>query len=517
MLNFLDLPLIRVVREIAQARKTPVLLVGGAIRDALLNRPIHDFDFAVQGNAVALARAVANQLDAAFYIMDAERGTARVITTTGHASPANQADALHLDFALCRGSTWDEDLFGRDFSVNAIGLDLTTGRMLDPTGGQADLPGRIIRQVTPHAIDDDPVRALRAVRLALTLSGSIEPATITAVRAAASQLGQPSPERVRDELMKTLAHPAATRAVRQLDTLGLLSQIVPEVEPMRNCEQSQPHRFAVLEHTFVVMEYLDEILKNLREPKPGEFQTDHGEFPAWLQGLRVSASHRDALTAQLSAVTTNERSRAALLRLATLLHDTAKPATRSIGADGRIHFYGHEEAGADMAAVRANTLKLSSDEVEQVRTTVRYHMRPNQMSRESDATGPTARAIYRFMRDAGMCAPEVALFCIADGMGKAGTATPLAEARRRSAIAALLIERYYQQFSPAVAPKPLIGGKDLLAIGIPQGPRIGQILNAVREAQMVGEISSPAEAMALAQSLQTAGEDQPPHPIDRGV
>jgi poly(A) polymerase len=189
-----------------------------------------------------------------------------------------------------------------------------------------------------------------------------------------------------------------------------------------------------------------------------------------------------------------------VFKLAALLHDIAKPDKRSVGADGRVHFYEHEEAGSGMAAARAHALRLSSDEVEQVRVMVRHHMRPNQMTRDISAM-PTARAVYRYVAIAGQCAPELALFCVADGMGKGGPATLLADAQRRAAIAAMLIARYYDQFSPVVAPQPLLSGRDVIALGVAPGPQIGRILSEVREAQMVGEIITRRDALQLAQSL----------------
>ncbi len=495
MLDLLSLPEVALVREIAQARGVSLILVGGAVRDALLDKPVHDLDFAVQGNAVAIARAIANRLGAAFYLMDAERGTARVIVRRGGSQPS-----LHLDFAACRGATWDEDLRGRDFTINAIALDIADGEVLDPTGGLADVPHNLIRQVSPHAVSDDPVRALRAVRLECALRGTLEPATAATVSAAAPLLGVPSPERVRDELMKALALPAAARAVRRLDALGLLARLVPEIEPMRDCTQSPPHHLAVLEHTFLVLDYVDEMLKHLTGLQDLSGLSNAG-MPAWLRGLDIAEPQRAELTRQLWAETANDRLRVAVFRLAALLHDIAKPATRSVGADGRIHFYRHEEIGAAMAAARAAALRLSGDEVEQVRATVRHHMRPNQMSREYGESGPSARAIYRFVNAAGACAPELALFCVADGMGKAGAATPLEDADRRTAAATTLIKAYYDRFSLAAAPRPLLSGADMLALGVKQGPRIGQILGAVREAQMVREIQTKAEALQLARSL----------------
>src|SRR5207248_2020985 len=121
------LPCTARVRAIALARRVPIILVGGAVRDALLGKAGHDLDFAVQGDAVRMARLVADRLGGAFYLMDAERGTARVITAQEGQPP------FHLDFALCRGADWNEDLFKRDFSINAIALDLANSAILDPT------------------------------------------------------------------------------------------------------------------------------------------------------------------------------------------------------------------------------------------------------------------------------------------------------------------------------------------------------------------------------------------------
>jgi tRNA nucleotidyltransferase/poly(A) polymerase len=458
--------------------------VGGAVRDWLLGKQAHDLDFAVQGNAKTLARAVADALGGAFYLMDAERNTARVIITR----PGQPA--FNLDFAVCRGGSWAEDLFGRDYSVNAIALDMQTGALLDLTGGQADLLHRVVRQVTPHSVTDDPVRALRAVRIALALGCTLEPDTATAVHEAAALLGRPSPERVRDELMKALALPNAARAARWFDELGLLRAMIPEVEPMRDCTQSPPHQFAVLEHTFVVLDYVDVLIQNLRG----------------LAGLRsagnLAGSSQHALLRQLDSPTTNERCRAAVFRLAVLLHDVAKPLKRYVSEDGRVHFTGHEAAGAPIAAARAEALRLSSAEVDQVRTTVLHHGQPNRIAREAT---PSPRTIHRFMCATGACAPEIALFCPADGFGKAGAASSAEDMQRRHAIAERLIAQYYAQYSPDAAPRPLVDGKDVMALGVQQGPRIGQILSAVREAQMIGEINTRAEALALAQRLNASG------------
>ncbi|BCX05163.1 MAG: HDIG domain-containing protein [Candidatus Roseilinea sp.] len=476
-------PEVRIVRDLARAQNVPVLLVGGAVRDALLGHPSpHDLDFAVQGDAVRLGRAVANALGASFYVLDAERGTARVLTRTD--SPKAQVSRVVLDFAVCRGPNWRTDAFARDFTVNAIGVNLGDGALVDEANGLADLDTRVIRATNEHAMGDDPVRALRAVRLSFALDMRIEPATLVQVRAAGAMLNEPSAERLRDELMAILSLRDAGRALQMLDDLGLLVPIVSEIEPMRACDQTTPHRFTVLQHTWEVLATLDGLLR---------------DWGLEVGSVRFALPDPQRLADHFAAPTVEHRTRAAVFRFAALLHDCGKPATRSMGEDGRVHFYGHETAGAALAVARARALRLSGDEVARVFTIVRHHMRANFMARQAHA--PTLRVLYRFFRDAGDCAPELALFAIADCVGKRGAQTAAEDCAPSVEIARRLLDEYYARFERSVAPPPLLTGRDVIALGVKPGPRVGEILEAVREAQMIGEIGVRDEALVLARQL----------------
>jgi tRNA nucleotidyltransferase/poly(A) polymerase len=353
----------------------------------------------------------------------------------------------------------------------------------------------VVRAVSDHSISDDPIRALRAVRLAQQLGFTIEPRTWAQAKAIGSAIHQPSAERARDELLAMLALPNSAQAMRQLDEVGLLKQLVPEVEPMRDCTQSPPHQFTVLEHTWAVMEAVD---KEIGRLEIGRLEIGRLEIGDWRLGEQFPISN---LQSHLSEPTANA-TRTTILKLMALLHDCAKPETRSVDPDGRIRFFTHEERGAEVAAARARALKLSGDEVSDVRTMVRHHMRANQLARAKEP--PTPHAIYRFMREAGQCAPELALFAMADCYGKRGAATQPEDCANSQDLAVRLIEKYFQQFSPQAAPAPLITGRDLIDMGIAPGKRIGQILEQVREAHMTGEIGTRDEAMALAQSLKAA-------------
>jgi len=237
----------------------PVYVVGGAVRDALLGRISHDLDFAVDGNAVQLARSIADALKGAFYLLDAARGTARVILN--HHPSLAQNELIELDFACLRGDSLDEDLHDRDFTINTLALpaDLTTPTVediIDPLGGQADLSAQLVRATGPQAIIKDPIRGLRAVRQAAQLGFDIEPQTQELIQAAADQLATISAERIRDELFRTLVAPRPDQSLRTLDRLDLLEHVLPELSRTHHVTQPPPHQLDVFEHTMLVLEQL---------------------------------------------------------------------------------------------------------------------------------------------------------------------------------------------------------------------------------------------------------------------
>lgn len=451
------------IATIARRHNTPVVVVGGAVRDALLGRTSHDLDFSVQGDAVALARACANSLDGAFYVMDAARGVARVLLGND-ASPR-----LVLDFVKCRGASWQADLLDRDFTLNAIAYDIDSGSLIDPLHGSTDIAAKRVRAVGPNSVASDPVRAVRGVRIARQLGFSIESTTRDQMRAAARHLNGLSAERLRDALADLLKLPDAGTAIGELEGLGLLAALLPETVAMRAERLEGASAADVLAHTLQVSAALDGILA----------------------GLSAFGELHTALSDHLSAAAVEGRTRVVTLRLAGLLHDCAKPQTRAEDASGAVRYDGHEAAGAGLAAARAAALRFSADECAQLKVIVALHGLPNQLSQMAPAE--FAREAHRFLQRAGDCAPDVALLALADRAGKAAGAVPETVNR--------LLQSYFQRYAPLVSPPPLITGNDLLSLGMKPGPQVGAILERIREAQMLDEIATHDEAKHLARTL----------------
>jgi tRNA nucleotidyltransferase/poly(A) polymerase len=459
-------------------------LVGGCVRDALLRRSSHDLDFVVLGRALAVARRVANHFDAAFYALDAERDTGRVIFREDEGE-----EPFYVDFAAARGGSLTADLALRDFTINAIAVRLDGAQVVDPHHGRVDLSAGLLRAVSDRAFRNDPLRTMRGVRLAAELGFEIEPHTEALLRQAVPLLVDVSTERTRDELSKLLAPTGAANSLRRLSELGLLAILLPDVEAMRGVAQPPPHQLDVFEHTLEAVRWMEEIVVAVQ---PGR--------QAALAALGLSALSRFPLTAHLAERTSDERTRAVILKLAALLHDVGKPAARTVETNGRIRFLTHEQRGKDMAGLALTRLRFSVQEVRLVQTVVANHMRSMFMSVRGRVS---RRAIYRFFRDTGEAGVDVALIALADHRAVWGAALEPERWAHLVEVVTLLLTHWYEQRERTIAPPKLISGHDLMArFDLEEGPRIGDLLEAVREAQAMGQVHTREEALDwVAQSL----------------
>ncbi len=472
------------LRAHAAGMDAPLYLVGGTVRDAVLGRPLHDIDLATPGDGVHIARRLADALGGTFYPLDRARGVGRAIVGSG---------AIHIDVARFRGETLETDLRARDFTINAAAVDLTGDLqcIIDPLGGLDDLIHKRLRLCAPGAIVQDPTRALRAVRQSMAFSLHMDPAAREAVRRDGPGIVRVSAERVRDELMSMLGGPRPDGALRVLDALGLLDLIVPEVAPMRGMAQSYPHALTLWEHVLAVVKWLDAVLGLV---EGGRKMEQAGLAPV------LSALHpfRDGLRDHLAQPWPDGRTTRSLMMLSALLHDVGKPQTRTADKDGRLHFFGHDQIGVEMAQRRAQALRLSRDEVRRVGATVRYHMRPMMLANDPKVTG---RAIFRFFRDARESGVDVCLLTLADYLGTAGAVLDLDNWQHYIGVVLELLDGYYKKHHKVVAPPSLLTGTDLKReLGLPQGPAIGRVLRAVQEAQAAGEIDTREEALAFART-----------------
>jgi poly(A) polymerase len=444
-----------------------LVLVGGAVRDALLGRPDADLDLALPRGALALTERIAARVGATAVILDAERGAGRVAGA-----------GVQLDLNDFRAPTLEGDLAARDFTINALAVELdpllAAGRapIVDPTGGLADLRARRLRPAGPSVLVDDPLRPLRAVRLEATLRVRLTPTAARLARAAAPALARVAAERVRDELATLLRVPGTGRALRRAEALGLLAVIMPEIGPMRAATQPAPHRFNVLEHSLRAVEACDRLLPRL------DALTPFGE--------ELAGHMTEGLGATLD--------RAAVLKLAALLHDVAKPQTRRVVA-GRVRFFEHDLIGAARARDFGERWRLPERAVALLERLVRHHLRPMHLAQAGEVT---RRARYRFYRDLGPDTRDLLLLSLVDAAAVTG-ASPLAVWRRAGLIRDLL--GGWREADRVAAAPPLLRGQDVMTrYALPPGPVVGHLLARAREAQDLGLVRTRDEALAYLDS-----------------
>lgn len=468
--------LVETVRDFLISRGASAYFVGGTVRDVLLGRETHDIDVSVRGDASALARSFADEIGAAFFIMDQAFDVARAIFE-------NDGTRLEVDFARLRGATIQDDLATRDFTVNAMATDAALGNfsvnaVVDPFHGLDDIAAHRLRAVSDAVFVNDPVRLLRAVRFEAELGLALDKESEAQVRRDAALIKNAPGERARDELMRILAANDARRQLHRLDDLDLLGRLLPEVVAVRGITQSPPHIYDVFEHS------LHAVTEGEDTERAGYLNIAQGAFG---EQLRLHFAGR-----------TLGRSRSELMRLALLLHDIGKPNTRMVEPDGRIRFLRHEDVGADMAENILRRLRFSNGEIGLVKTIVAHHLRPILLAQN----GISDRAVYRFFRDLGEVGVDVAVHAWCDQRATYGDAMPPEIDAKLQAVIGRLLDRYYHAHTQVVAPPPLLKGTDVMEhLHLKPGPRVGSVLDALREAQAIGQVLTREDALAFLQNF----------------
>jgi poly(A) polymerase len=467
------------IRALFQKRSIKCYVVGGFVRDGLLGRTNHDIDVAVAGDAMEAATLVAEALGTRMIPLDEANQVARIVLVeAGH--------RWHVDFAGLRGSI-DQDLHYRDFTINAIAIDLAdTGEgleqapIIDPLGGRLDLSKRIVRAAGPVCFQDDPARLLRAVRFATTLDFTIDQETEDLMRRDHGLVATVAAERVRDELWHILESPGTYHALRHLGQLGLLGQIMPELSVTEGITQPKEHFWNVFDHSLETVAAIGRLLQEQ------DVQADDNVLSEVPWSAEV-AQHVDGEIA-------TGRTRKALLKLAGLLHDIGKPTTKTVEEDGRMRFLGHAREGAEAAVQLMERLRFSNRETKMVQLMVEHHMRSGFLAREGE---PSRRAIYRYFRDTADVGIETLWLGLADHLAARGPTLDLAEWRQHCETTGYVLRSWFHEQATIVPPK-LIDGHTLIdRFGLTPGPHIGELLEIVREAQAAGEIESVDEALDL--------------------
>ena len=470
-------------------------LTGGLVRDMLLGRDTADIDIAVVADALEVASGVAGTFGGKYVLLDEVNRVGRVILVDGDTSPGRK---IELDFSTIEGSI-EQDLERRDFTIDAMAIDLEefvrnpqSPVLIDLFKGQDDLDRGVLRDVTEASFPSDPVRLLRAVRLAAELGFTIDSETEAHIRQNCHLLAGVAGERVREELLRLLAMPRSGQSLAYLDTLGLLTTMIPELAQTKGVEQPKEHFWDVFVHSIRTVDAIDCLVGEGTWEYAGE---------ETLAAVPWSGELRQYFDREVSCGS-NVRS---LIKLAALLHDIAKPQTKAFDENGRMRFLGHGSEGADVVAGILQRLRFSTREIKLVEVMVKYHLRPTQMSQDAL---PSSRAIYRYFRDTGEAGIAVLFLSLADHLASRGKTLDVKQWQEHAGIVAYVLAQHLEPPSLTKLPK-LVDGRDVINIfGLSPGPKVGEILETVREAQAAGEVDTREAALAYIKNLLTSSSSK---------
>jgi putative nucleotidyltransferase with HDIG domain len=463
-------PVVVLAREALGERGSEAWIAGGAIRDALREGEVADLDLAVSGSPEEAARAIAAGGNGHAFELSGEFATWRVV---------DRDRAWQIDITALRGATIEDDLGERDFTIGAVAVPLGGGTPIDPYGGLEDLEHGMLRVVGPESFGSDPLRLLRAARIAAELQLGIDAGTLTLARDEAARAAEPAGERQLAELRRLIGGNDPIRGLELLDELDLTGVILPELAALRGVEQGPNHHLDVHGHTLAVLEQTLEV--------EGDLDRFAGERAAETRAL-------------LDEPLADEMTRGTALRFGAVLHDIAKPQTRG-ERGGYVTFIGHDREGAEMVGGVCRRLRASRALTDHLRGLTLHHLRLGFLVHEAPLP---PRRVHEYLRATGPVAVDVTLLTVADRLSARGGgpfATDEAiEAHLDLARDMLAAALDWRRDGP---PAPFLPGDELAdELGIATGPELGELIAELEAAQYAGEVSTREEAVEMARRLR---------------
>lgn len=449
-------------------------LVGGWLRDAWWGLASRDIDLAAEGPLAEALDAIEERLGRRPFQLNERFASHRLIL-----------DDYQLDISPLHPDGINADLGRRDFTVNAWAVSLAAigDRAAEEAAAAVrslagdDIGPRALRMVSRTNLEEDPLRVLRGFRLLATRGMQLEPQTRQALTELAPRINEAAPERLHEELLLWFgAAGDLADSVALAAECGVLWQLFPELQAMVGCEQNDFHHLDVWGHTLSCLRELDRLY---REP-PAQLARWQAELQAAWEAPVGGAASRGTLT-----------------RLALLLHDIGKPLTRERHPDGHISFYEHQSVGVQLIEPHLLRLKFSAEEARFMLLMIREHLR---LGFYSDHLPLSPRLVYRYVRLLGEATPLAILHGLADCAAALGPLSSGAPERHAQAAAEILAHFYARD--AVAAPPALLDGDGIMALlGIPPGPRVGALKDALLEATAAGEVTSVPEAEALVRQL----------------
>ena len=444
-------------------QKKGVYVVGGSIRDLLCGRIPSDYDVAVADDPDRFARSLASRTGGHVVEFGKPGHTIRRVVTKDN----------FYDIMPINGVSIEEDLLRRDFTINAMALEVSSARLIDMTGGRRDLAARIVRMVDPSAFQKDPVRLIRAYRMAAAFDFSIDGDTASAICRDAKLISKSAGERIREELVKILKFAESRVQFYRMADSGLLFALFPELLRLKNFQLPAGRPAPFFEQTLNSYVHLEKLLQS-----PDQ--------------LRPQSGDRHAELLDLPRIT--------LLKLAVLFQDIGKPASATASAADSLPFNGHAAQSADMAGKICRRLKFSKRRSDGIDTIIRHHLKPFSIFDARPKIIRTNRAFIRLFMTCGDYTPAILMHALANFMGRRAWQD---ESNRNFAeFISEGIDVYYTVLQPRSVLPPLINGHDLIKeFALVPSTVFKQILDYIEQERLARKNLTREQALELVRNL----------------
>lgn len=470
------IPHLDLISRLAKSKNNHVWLVGGYLRDLWLKKKKakdwkklklkdkNDFDFCIANDSHGFACAFAKKVKSRCIVLDKSQGSFRVVVK-------NKDRYLIYDFTRLRGSDLVEDLLSRDFVINTLSVDLVCKdfKIADYLGATKDLANKSIRMASRRSFDDDPLRILRGFSFFANYRFKISPAVFKLMSKKRKLLNKVSKERIAEELYKIFKAESSYSAIKKLDDLKILIEVIPEIAQAKGVRQGRFHHLDVWRHSLETLKMFELLITK-----------------KFLKNIAVW----DYLNCEIA----QGRTRFQIIKLACLLHDIGKPAAKAKKGKKTI-FYMHEKIGCEITDKISRDLRFSFKESELLKKLIFWHLRPGYLA---DQVNPSQRAVYRFYRDAQGEGVGVILLSLADWWATRGPLTDLHKRKIHEKIMINLIRQYFRRIAFKPIPKLIDGYIVMKKFKIKPSQLIGKVLKAIREEQALRRILTKAQALRFA-------------------
>ena len=436
-------------------------LVGGSVRDFIMGKSFIDRDIAIN-DAKGFAQKLAKKFDATFVELDIENNIYRLVL---------KDKVNYIDISELQGRTIEEDLSRRDFTINAIAINLKNNQIIDPFGGQSDILNKKISHIKDSNFEEDALRLLRAFRFSSTTGFCFSEEVKNCIIKYKNLLLNPAKERINYEIMKLFGGEFSSKTLLLMDEFELLEKIFPFVKEMKKVPPNTHHHLDLFHHVVETVSNIEKLYSEANEKELFHLNScDFGGFP------RINH-----------------------LKLAGFMHDIGKFSTWTIEDSGRHRFIKHDDVGAKMCVSFLRDLKFSKKQIEYISCMIKNHIYPSNVI---DSPDLNEKIMMRYIRKMDTNIIDNIILAKADRLSARGEAITQ-EIVERNLNGLNCLRDFYLEKRESLSPLPkLIDGNEIMAIkGIKPSCFLGEIINALKEAQINGDVVTKDDAINFIKNI----------------